>query len=443
MQTDNDKIKNIFSSKLTDFEADPPLGMWDRIAEKLPAETTPVRSKKTLLYKRIAFASTVAAAVVMSFLVLFNEVEKNKVLQIADNVPVEALAPSFVQQQQQIQNDTDRKELLSKEANSTLKGSASSANNSLLASSSDPVLQIDNIDPFAEIENNSEISDTIVDVENVAENTATDNTNRKTVDKSTLKLKIEDFANQGNSDVLFSEVESANENIKSGFSLSLAGNTGFSKDNSRTQVTNSLRSVYTYMDGIGNKLNDSELPTLEESEMPAKITHRQPISFGLAVSKDLTNKLSVETGIVYTYLSSKITNKGITGIKRTDSQYFNYWGIPVLLNYTFANLGKAEFYGSIGGMVQKDFYGRYKEEQVMFNENFDEDGITVKRKIHQRNPQFSALAKVGVSYPVFNKIHAYATVGGTYYFDAHNEYKTIYSDKKVQLDVNIGFKIKF
>lgn len=448
MRTEKDKIKDVFSSKLTGFEADPPKDMWSKIAEGLPAEVSPVRPK-VQLYKKLMVVSTVAAAVIISFVLLLNmEGERNdKVNNIAESLPteslpIEALNPEFRKKEDIASNEAvfDNKEVLSENKKPIASAGGSSTNTSLMAVAN---IQEQSTGQFISDADSLNSTDT-QPIENNDENVkiaSTDKGKEENVNKTILEDKIRAFANQGLEDVFAGADKVAKENTQKGISLSLAGNTGFSRDNNKAEVINSLRNVYTYHD----EAIQDVLETLPEAEreLPVKMTHRQPISFGITISKDLSSRFSIETGIVYTYLSSKIKNKPNSNLKRSDSQSFHYLGVPVSLNYNFAQWSKAQFYVSAGGMIQKDFYGRYKEEQVILNNREEQNRVTDKKKIHQDNPQFSVLGKVGVSYPVFDKIHAYATVGGAYYFDADHKYKTIYSEKKLQLDLNVGLRFKF
>ncbi|MFV0418985.1 MAG: hypothetical protein ACK5KT_09680 [Dysgonomonas sp.] len=182
-----------------------------------------------------------------------------------------------------------------------------------------------------------------------------------------------------------------------------------------------------------------------------KLEHKQPVSFGLTLNKRIAPRLSVETGLLYTYLSSKLTSNSIYDIE--ENQTFNYLGIPLSLNYTFYELGKTKFYLSLGGMIQKDVKGKYEsninlsrpdiEGLETANNIFYLEPYYIKKTIKQSNPQFSVRTKLGIAYPLYKKLYLYGTVGGAYYFDAGNEYRTIYSDKKTQLDFNLGVKYDF
>lgn len=196
------------------------------------------------------------------------------------------------------------------------------------------------------------------------------------------------------------------------------------------------------------------------------LKHDQPISFGLMVSKQLSSNLSLETGITYTYLSSKFRTLNSDAVDEKIS--FHYLGIPIFLNYTFARLGKAEFYVTGGIEISKDIQGRYNSTLTNDNalssapintilpkndnklqttmksiDNASYAWSHVKKNIHQDNVQFSTHFSAGASYPICHKIYLFGNIGISNYIDANNEYPTIYSDKKTQLDLNLGLKYKF
>ncbi|SFS52585.1 hypothetical protein SAMN05216365_11041 [Porphyromonadaceae bacterium NLAE-zl-C104] len=179
----------------------------------------------------------------------------------------------------------------------------------------------------------------------------------------------------------------------------------------------------------------------------SEMEHDQPVSFGITVSKYLFDDLSVETGLVYSYLHSKSRNTN-DNFKVQEVQKLHYLGIPLNVNYNIFSLGQLNVYASIGGMVEKDIYGEFrkiKEGQASANFNSAAEGSEEKEitKISQENPQISVNAGVGLSYPIYDRLRFYGKVGGAYYFDAKNQHKTIYSDRKIVMDLNVGLRYEF
>lgn len=175
----------------------------------------------------------------------------------------------------------------------------------------------------------------------------------------------------------------------------------------------------------------------------AEMEHDQPVSFGITVSKSLFENLSVETGLLYTYLSSKTRNSS-SNFQVQETQHLHYVGVPLNVNYNLFTLWKLGVYASVGGMLEKDVYGEYRRKgegrSLELNITSEEEEIT---KISQRNPQISVNAGLGISYPVYQNLKLYGKIGGAYYFDANNIYKTIYSDSKIVMDLSVGLRYEF
>ena len=104
-------------------------------------------------------------------------------------------------------------------------------------------------------------------------------------------------------------------------------------------------------------------------------------------------------------------------------------------------------------MMQKDIFGRYTstfalgEGLVGVNaqgvDAIYSESRHLKKNISQSNWQFSTHMNIGVAYPIYRRMYFYSQLGGAYYFDANNEYRTIFSDRKFQLDLNLGIRFDF
>ncbi len=174
----------------------------------------------------------------------------------------------------------------------------------------------------------------------------------------------------------------------------------------------------------------------------SQMEHSQPVSFGITLSREIIDGLSIESGLVYSYLFSKVRNES-SNLDAIESQHLHYIGVPLNVNYTVLSLSKLNLYASVGGMFEKDVYGNFKRLSAGETIVNSPSKKRVVEPISQRNPQLSLNAGVGLSYPLYNRLRLYGKIGGAYYFDAENEYKTIYSDQKIVLDLNVGLRYEF
>ncbi len=418
MDMEKDKIKDLFSSKLSNFEPDVPASVWgglDQILSNQPAPSVDASSAssssssgsatatavgKASLIKTIAIAVGVAAAVVTGVLLIPGT--KEPVVIEPKVVAEDAFEPETVQDEDTISIEEFIKSPVRKKVIVEQK--------TLLADvpvqmSAMPIAKDDSISEVPEKEN-----------------------------------KIEELEKPA---IAEAKVILPKKNRSKGFSLGVAASANLLSENVSEQGGSLLFSHPIRTEAFNRAL------VKENSNFNLK--HRQPISFGVTISKEIYPRLSVETGIVYTYLSSKITSNSSFNIE--ESQYFNYLGIPLSLNYTFYELGKARFYLSVGGMIQKDINGKYVSDMkisikgvsipMMESSVYYSEPYYIRESVKQSNPQLSAHTTLGVAYPIYKKLYLYGTIGGAYYFDAGNKYSTIYSDRKTQLNLNMGLKFDF
>lgn len=84
-----------------------------------------------------------------------------------------------------------------------------------------------------------------------------------------------------------------------------------------------------------------------------------PLSFGWMLRKDFNARVGVETGLVYTYLSSRFTDPGL--VNRKARLELHYLGIPLNLVVYAWNRPRWNVYFTAGGMVEKGLKSLYTQ----------------------------------------------------------------------------------
>lgn len=257
---------------------------------------------------------------------------------------------------------------------------------------------------------------------------------------------IQEFENAGKADIFGGLA--LKENKSKPLMLALNAKGGLTSSQKTVNSPMTLRSASTAKPDDNGKMlyadyRNVAYNTGSIADNVAKMEHDQPVSFGITVSKTIIDRLSVETGLVYTYLFSRAKNTSVD-FQNQETQHFHYLGIPVNVNYNFISIGKLGLYASFGGMIEKDIYGEFRNsgQSVSTELNSTSQG-SIATRISQRNPQISVNAGVGAFYPIYGGFNLYGKIGGSYYFDAKNDYKTIYADKKIVLDLNAGIRFDF
>ena len=268
----------------------------------------------------------------------------------------------------------------------------------------------------------------------------------KDAEQSEKELRAEEtIMVGGDEEILFAG--RAGERGEKNLLLAVNGRGGLTGYQQTVNSPMTLRSVMAVPDNkYMSEANKLQVQANNTADNISEMEHDQPVSFGITVSKYLFDDLSVETGLVYSYLNSKTRNTN-NNFRVEEVQKLHYLGIPLNVNYNLFSLERLNVYASVGGMVEKDVYGEFRKvregQTVNLNNASEESEEKEIEKISQRNPQISVNAGVGLSYPLYDKLRVYGKIGGAYYFDAKNEYKTIYSDRKIVMDLNVGLRYEF
>lgn len=153
------------------------------------------------------------------------------------------------------------------------------------------------------------------------------------------------------------------------------------------------------------------------------IDHKQPISFGVSVRKNLPKGFSVETGLTYTYLASDVK---FGGSSEKVSQKLHYIGIPVRANWNFVDKENFTMYVSGGAAVEKCVYGKIGSKSE-----------TVKPV------QLSVMGAVGAQYNISNRVGLYVEPGVSYFFDDGSSVQTIRKENKTNFTLQAGIRLTY
>lgn len=166
------------------------------------------------------------------------------------------------------------------------------------------------------------------------------------------------------------------------------------------------------------------------------VNHSLPISFGINVRKDFNKYIGIETGLIYTYLSSKYKNTGI--YTYFANQELHYLGIPANLVVYLQKSSKWDIYITIGGMGEKGIQLKSKQEIYKKNERIFE----IKNKGGIDGIQWSFNASIGVSYNFYEDWSIYFEPRYSYYFDS-NQPISIRTEKPNVFGIGAGLRYEF
>lgn len=173
-------------------------------------------------------------------------------------------------------------------------------------------------------------------------------------------------------------------------------------------------------------------------EIQTEIKHRLPVTTGVSVAYKINRWFGIGSGVTYTNLTSDI-REGSANHYFTGEQTLHYIGIPLNLKFTLFSWKGFELYASTGCLGEKCVSGNVKKKYVLENQ--------VKRTENESvvvDPlQWSVNLSAGVQYNFISLIGIYVEPGLSYYFNDGSPVKTIYKDKPLNFNLNLGLRFTF
>lgn len=145
----------------------------------------------------------------------------------------------------------------------------------------------------------------------------------------------------------------------------------------------------------------------DRTRSPRAVKHKRPLSAGLSVRKELSDRWGVESGFVYTHLQS--------------DQSLHYVGIPVKADLNLYKNKRVNLYASAGGMVEKCVAGDVKPTPL----------------------QLSVNTALGVQYKLTDRLSLYAEPGLSYHFDDGSPVVTVRKKKPLNMNLLCGVRMSY
>lgn len=174
-----------------------------------------------------------------------------------------------------------------------------------------------------------------------------------------------------------------------------------------------------------------------DRETKTEYEHHLPIRIGLSVAYALTDRLSISTGLTYTRLSSDIKDASMES-NYSGGQRRHYVGIPVNVSYKMASFRWLSMYGTAGVLAEKCVSGSTDEGYVINNTVQQ----TNTHDVSTKPLQMSVNAGVGIQFNIIDNVGIYAEPGVSYYFDDGSALQTIYKEKPLNFNLNVGVRFK-
>lgn len=210
----------------------------------------------------------------------------------------------------------------------------------------------------------------------------------------------------------------------------ISGYDALSNDNS------SLDCSYNYMEeGYPQLLSSNIIDHLTGATQNHDVAdYAPPFSAGILLRKKLEAPFSLETGLVYSFLST--TFRGTRGYEHYAKLNLNYIGIPINVAVNILNISpECKVYLTAGPMVEKGIKSYFSERT-----NRPRKYVEYEKRIN--GLQWSLNASAGISYRLAGALSFYIEPRMSYYFD-NDQPTSIRTEKRNVLGINSGFRFDF
>jgi hypothetical protein len=160
--------------------------------------------------------------------------------------------------------------------------------------------------------------------------------------------------------------------------------------------------------------------------------HKQPVSFGLSVRKQLSKEFALESGIVYTRLESNAS----LGNYLKKEQTLHYIGIPLKLNYLFLDRRYVTLYLSGGGMVEKSVSGETRTLTISTEKETTEN-------LNVKPLQWSVNGAFGAQFNMTRQFGVFVEPGVIYYYNDGSQIKSIRKETPFNFNLQLGLRISY
>ena len=171
----------------------------------------------------------------------------------------------------------------------------------------------------------------------------------------------------------------------------------------------------------------SSLPTTD-------IRHHMPLRIGLTLQYNVTKRIAIETGLVYSAIGSDISLSH-DGLTAAGTRRLQYVGIPLNVKFSAWSWKFVSLYLSAGATGEKCVSNRFETKSTA-------EGLPLDAYSRQTDKpfQWSANAAAGIQLNPLPNIGIFAEPGVSYYFNDGTSLSTIYKDHPCNFNLNVGLR---
>ncbi len=176
---------------------------------------------------------------------------------------------------------------------------------------------------------------------------------------------------------------------------------------------------------------NGELSNVSSRKSMTDFKHNIPLRFGLDFAYYLTDRLSLSTGLTYSYLKSDFGRINSTFVD--GDQVLHYLGVPVFVQYDILSKKNFRLYASLGAEFNYNLAAKQRYQTL------SED---IEKRFVDHSPVWGLGVKAGAAYNLFKALELYVEPEATHYM-SNSKLHSYWLDNDVVFSVNIGLRTKF
>lgn len=428
MQNKKDKIKNIVGKGLSSFEADPPAGLWPSIAAEIR------RRKRVVFFHYVSVAATILLLAGVSALLMLNDGPKNspqsdQVARQNQSVPAAENQASkdstpFAQNEISPKSSDQVKTSDTESFKSAAKSKQFSVESTIAGKQADPKPLKDKL-----FENETEVAI----AKNIEIIDSTHQATTPTNPPETLAETPVESDITGPADVINVETtHNSKATHKDSWDLAL----GFGANSSATDSDNNS----ALAEGKSNYLHDNFSAEVAEEtayfEDVESTTHNAPLVFGLSISRKISKRWNLETGLVYSRLGTVIRASEINAAYSEFKSMLNYIGVPVGVRFEILKHKSLSIYAMQSVVFEKGVSSSRTTNTYKGNSLTSTETVSFP----VRGIQVSSITGVGAEVDVVKQLGFYGQAGAQVFFLNASQPYNIRSAQMVWPSFQLGLR---
>lgn len=164
------------------------------------------------------------------------------------------------------------------------------------------------------------------------------------------------------------------------------------------------------------------------------VHHNKPITFGFAVNKRIGAKMSLESGLQYTYLKSNF-QLGSKNYCIDKEQRLHYLGVPVRLSYQFVGSKSWSMYSSTGLTLHIPMFGNTTADYIT-------SGTSVYTDSKKKLPpvQWTINTSLGMQYQFAPNFNVFVEPTLNWYVPNGSNINNVWTERPVTFTIPFGIR---